>query len=165
MNQSYPGLMILFLSSVPLLGVPVGAQDKPGKKNEKSMLECRVILKEKTTDPRFANEVALLEVELKNVSAKAIDIVYTSAPAIFQYMKREDRIPDGKMVKSNCIDNSSPHTRSILTLSPGQAIKGHFGTIGGVGPGIYRIQATFEYEKIKAVSPVLEVELRPLKKK
>ena len=107
MNQFYRGAMILFLSMVNPLDGPLAAHDKSEKKAEKSMLECRIIVK-KATDPRFANEIALLEVELKNVSPKAIDIVYTSAPAILQYMKREGRRPDGTIVKSNCIDGLSP---------------------------------------------------------
>jgi len=165
MNKFYPSLMLLFLFGVPQAHFLLGAQDKSDKKNEKPMLECRVIVAKKTTDSRFNNEVALLEVELKNVSDKIIEIVYTAAPAILQYMRREDRSPDGTIVKSNCKDYLSPHSRSILKLSPGQATKFHFGTIGGVGPGIYQVQATFEYEKMKAVSPVLKVELMAAKKK
>jgi hypothetical protein len=130
------------------------------------MLRCRFIMVEKNTRPGFLNEFALLEVELKNVSDKAIEIRYTRARALLRFMKGEGQRPDGTIVKYNCADGLAPFSvlPKTLTLRSGEAIKEHFGSIGGDGPGLYRITALFEYEKMKAVSPMLEVDLRPLKK-
>ncbi len=164
MNQIYSGPMLLILLGVPFAVSADGHEQ--GKKKEKPPLECRIIVNEITTKG-YPNEFALLEVELKNVSDKAIDIRYTCIPPILQYMKREDRTPDGKIFKGNCRDSLSPFSAEprIFRLKPGQATKAHFGSVGAEGPGTYRIQAIFEYEKMKAISPVLEVEMKPLKKK
>ncbi len=131
------------------------------------MLQCRVIVEEITTKPDVPNEIAILEVELKNVSDKAIKIGFTRAPAILQYMRGEVQRPDGTVLKFRCADYLSPFSPdpTIFTLQPGQVTKAAFGSEGAQGPGIYRIQAIFEYEKMKAVSPVVEVKLKPLKKK
>ena len=53
----------------------------------------------------------------------------------------------------------------VYTLKSGETWREPFGSVGEDGPGIYRIKAVFEYEKMKAVSPVVEVELRGIKKK
>jgi hypothetical protein len=73
MNLKNRSLLLFCLFGVPLLGVSLNAQDGQGKKKEKPMLECRVIVKEKTS-VGYPYEVALLEVEPKNVSEKAIDM-------------------------------------------------------------------------------------------
>lgn len=129
------------------------------------MLECRVIVS-KTTKIGVANEVGLFEVELKNTSDKPIEIRFTYAPAILQFMKKEVRRPDKTNAKYRCVESLSPFSvePTIFTLQAGQATRAAFGSEGAHGPGVYRVQAIFEYEKLKAVSPTVEVDLKSLKK-
>jgi hypothetical protein len=128
------------------------------------MLECQILVKQ-ITSIGYPNQVALLEVELKNVSDQAIEISYTYAPAILQYMKREDRRPDGTFGKINCMNGLSPYSLkpTILSLMPGQATRAHFGCVGTTGPGTYQVQAIFEYDKLKVFSPPIKIELKETK--
>ena len=162
---SRPQIVVVLLLSFAVL--PLTGQEVQDTKNdkEKPMLQCRVILREITTEKGVPNEVAAFDVEIKNISDKSIDIRFTAAPAVLQFMKGEVNRPDGTSLKFKCKDYLSPHTPTILTLRPGQATKGSFGSEGAQGPGVYRVQAFFEYENLKAVSPVVEVDLKPLKKK
>jgi hypothetical protein len=144
--------------------LPLSGQEEPRKKKEKPMLECRVLFY-KTTKIGVPNEVAVFEVELKNISDKPIEIAYTYAPEILQFMKKEVHRPDKTKVTYKCLDSLSPFSEKprIFTLQPGKATKAPFGS-EGKEPGVYRVQAIFEYENMKAVSPVVEVELKSLKK-
>src|SRR5262249_50606878 len=136
------------------------------KKKDQPVLECRVIVAERFTRDGFANEFARMEVEVKNVSNKPFDIAFTRAPEILQYMKREDRNPDGRIATGNCTDSLAPFSAKpiIRTWPPGQTLKAHFGSIGAGGPGVYQVKAIFAYRDVRVVSPVVEIELKVPKK-
>ena len=86
MSQFCLGLLMLL--AVPSGWFPASARTSRTRKRKKAMLECRVIVKEITT-VGYPNKVALLDVELKNVSDKAIDIRYTFAPQSFNLRAEE----------------------------------------------------------------------------
>jgi hypothetical protein len=129
------------------------------------MLECRVIAKNdmQGNPPR---EIAVLYMELKNVSDKAIVFRSTYIPPL-AFMKREIRGPDGILSTDNRSEILAPNSFEPrdYTLKAGETWKEPFGSVGEAGPGVYRIKALFEYEKLKVASPVVTVELRDVKAK
>ena len=139
-------------------------QEKAQKKRPKTMLECHVSVT-KFQSKRYANELGRMVIEIKNTSKKKIGIPYYADP-ILDHVTFALRTPNGKTVKFR--PSLSPIYVDPRTwwLEPGQTYKPTQGVapIGAVGPGEYKIQVFFEYEKLKAVSPVLEVELKPIKK-
>ena len=158
MNQFYSALTLLLVSCLPLACVSQGDQKPP----ENPALECRIILKHRSSDCK--NQFVAPTVELKNVSQKAIDIIYRDNP-ILQYLTSEVREPDGTIVKHHCGDGGAfdPHG-TVESLKPGQTIRVNHRIpgLGHKGPGIYRIQVQFEYQDLKAISPAVEIELKPV---
>ena len=154
----------LLLVATPLfvVGTAVPAHRENDGKKEKATLECRIIVVANKIEN--GNYVALLEVEIKNTSGKPFDLRYTYVPPILQYMAREVRGPDGD-ARFRCVDYLSPYSMTPLTetIRPGEAIRERFGRVGSEGPGKYRVRAVFEYENVKVISPVVEIELEGTK--
>jgi hypothetical protein len=134
---------------------------QPDNKKEKPMLECRVVLLGASFEGGNT-EVAILEVELKNVSGKSIDIRYNCLPPILEHMRKEVAMPDGRVVKYNCGEPLSPYSFTPLTktIDPGKVVRVPFGKVGGNRSGVYRVQAILEYGTLKVASPFLEIELK-----
>lgn len=154
-------LVISFMLLVVIISPAQGEKSQQSKK-VKSVIECRLIIKEriKGSPP---NELAVLEVAIKNVSDKKLEIVSTYGPAIREYLKAEVFSPDGKKAIIGGSTSLSPFGEPILTtLEPQQVTRVHLGSVGHKGPGKYRVRVIFENQNLKAVSPILEFDLKPL---
>jgi hypothetical protein len=164
MHQRCPRVVICLLLLI-LPAISVSAQDKRGNGKEQPVIECRIIIT-KLALPNYPNEFGLLSFELKNVSQKPIIISYTRNP-LLENLKGEVRTPEGKIVKYD-YSHLSPMsaTPKILGLDPGKSYVANYGaeSLGAQGPGLYQIKVFFEFEKLKAQSPLTEVDLKATNK-
>jgi hypothetical protein len=134
------------------------SQDAPPR------LACR--LRKKTTG-RAAAMPSAGEVELVNVSDRAVEIEITIAP--LQYLDLLVRGPDGTMLSDFHYGNlfSPVEKPYFLRLGPGETYTRPVSLLGNVTdeknllPGRYTVQAVYEYDALKAVSEPLQFELAP----
>ncbi|MBI3824213.1 MAG: hypothetical protein HY289_16215 [Planctomycetes bacterium] len=142
------------------------APDVPIQQKEKPTIECRVTFR-KALDADSRGEIAILEVEIRNVSGKPINVATTYASPILPYLKREITLPGGVLETDRRIETLSPYSiePEVFTLKPGDKWKAPFGMVGTQGPGVYRVKAHFQCDKLSAISPTLEVEIRDVKQK
>jgi hypothetical protein len=124
-------------------------------------LVCR--LRKRITE-RTAHIPTAGEVELENGSPLAIEIEVRTSP--LQYLNLIVTNGEGRVVSDSFYGDlfsplDEPYT---LRLQPGQKYSAPVGLLGNVSeanqhPGIYTVQAVYEYNGLRSVSNPLQVEL------
>ena len=123
-------------------------------------LVCRLGLKQ---SQRALSPIAG-EVELENTSAMAMEIQVKSSP--LQYLSLLVVDASGRVISESFYgDLFSPLVKPYsLRLEPGEKYTGPVHLLGNVPkekqqPGVYTVQAVYQYKQLKAVSEPLRVEL------
>jgi hypothetical protein len=102
------------------------------------------------------------ELELENVSASPVEIAYQMSP--LQFLDLIVTGPSGAVVSErHFADHLSPTAEErVLRLGPGEKYRGDVPLLVTVprekrSPGVYRVQAVYEYQRIRALSDPVEV--------
>jgi hypothetical protein len=102
------------------------------------------------------------ELELENLSPGAVEIRYQMSP--LQYLELTVTGPSGAVVSEGHFgDRFSPMAAErVLRLQPGEKFSGQVALLATVprekrSPGVYRVQAVYEYNGIRAVSDPVPV--------
>jgi hypothetical protein len=102
------------------------------------------------------------ELELENLSPTAVKIGYQMSP--LQYLELVITGPAGTLVSEGHFgDRFSPMAaEAVLRLQPGETFCGQVPLLATVpreklSPGVYRVQAVYEYNGIRAVSDPVPV--------
>jgi len=127
------------------------------------VLVCRL---RKQTAGRAADLPTAGELELENVSQGVVEIAVHTSP--LQYLDLIVTDSRGQVLSESYYgDLFSPlEEPCTLRLQPGQKYSGPVGLLGNVPeakqvPGVYTVQAVYEYETLRTVSKPLQVELKP----
>jgi hypothetical protein len=104
------------------------------------------------------------EVELANLSADVVEIGYQMSP--LQYLELVVVGPAGAVVSEGRFgDRFSPmRGEQVLRLRPGEKFRADVPLLGTVprakrSPGVYRVQAVYEYGDMRGVSDAVEITL------
>jgi hypothetical protein len=102
------------------------------------------------------------ELELENLSHAAVEIRYQMSP--LQYLELVVTGPSGTVVSEGHFgDRFSPMAvEGVLHLQPGEKFTGQVPLLATVprekrSPGVYQVQAVYEYNGIRAVSDPVPV--------
>jgi hypothetical protein len=123
-------------------------------------LACR--LRRRETTDRSAATPNLGELELENVSARPLEIVYRMT--VLQYLNLVVTAPDGRVVSEGHFgDRFAPTLEpTVLRLEPGEKFRANvhlFATVPceQIPPGTYVVQAVYDCNGFRAVSEPLPV--------
>ena len=124
-------------------------------------MECKLLVDKVNL---AVGEVSPGEVEIKNTGKQDITITYNSSP--WEFLNLEVTNPVGKMISGGKYGDrfspSSPTPEMQIILRPGETFRRAVQVFGNskegdlTKPGVYRVVAVFEYEKLRAVAaPVM----------
>lgn len=155
MTAVIPAVLRLRISCVVMLLPTV--LHTPGLKQDKSMVECKLVLETKIVP---VDQPVGYSIELKNVSDKVIDIRWTRHP-ILEFLTWEITKPNGfreLLPPSGALSPITPN--GVYTLQPGEKRVWKFAFKTTAPTGTYRYRVIFEHDKLKAISPEVELEVR-----